>query len=65
MRNVSDVYSDNMRPKRRKKPMAEDEAAFEDKTPTVVEIPNALVRAVRELLSKHAGYLWMPVNRFA
>lgn len=45
--------------------MAEDEAAFEDKTPTVVEIPNALVRAVRELLSKHAGYLWMPVNRFA
>ncbi len=37
--------------------MAEDEAAFEDTTQTVMEIPNALVPAVRKLLSKHAGII--------
>ncbi len=35
--------------------VAEDEATFEDKTQTVMEIPNELVPAVRELLSKHVG----------
>ena len=33
--------------------VAEDEAAFEDTTQTVMEIPNELVPAVRDLLSKH------------
>ena len=35
--------------------VAEDEASFENKTQTVMEIPNKLVPAVRELLSKHLG----------
>jgi hypothetical protein len=35
--------------------VAEDEDAFEDKTQTVMKIPNELVPAVRELLSKHIG----------
>lgn len=35
--------------------VAEDEAAFEDKAHTVMEIPNELVPSVRELLSKRAG----------
>ena len=35
--------------------VAEDEAVFEDETQTVMEIPNELVPAVRELLSKHVG----------
>lgn len=34
--------------------IAEDEAAFEDKTHTVMLIPNELVPAVRELLSQHS-----------
>ena len=34
--------------------VAEDEAAFEDPTQTVMEIPNELVPSVRALLSKHA-----------
>ena len=34
--------------------VAEDEAAFEDTTQTVMEIPNELVPSVRALLSKHA-----------
>ncbi len=33
--------------------VAEDEAAFEDQTQTLMEIPNELVPAVRELLGKH------------
>ena len=32
--------------------VAEDEAATEDKTQTVMEIPNDLVPAVRELIAK-------------
>lgn len=32
--------------------VAEDEAAAEDKTQTVMEIPNELVPAVRELIAK-------------
>jgi hypothetical protein len=32
--------------------VAEDEAAMEDKTQTVMEIPNDLVPAVRELIAK-------------
>ncbi len=32
--------------------VAEDEAAFEDETQTVMEIPNELVPAVRELIAK-------------
>ena len=33
--------------------VAEDEAAFEDPTQTVMEIPNELVSMVRELVAKH------------
>ncbi len=35
--------------------VAEDGDAFEDKTQTVMVIPNELVPAVRALLSKHAA----------
>lgn len=31
----------------------EDEAAFEDRTQTVMEIPTELVPAVRELIARH------------
>jgi hypothetical protein len=34
--------------------VAEDEAAFEDRTQTVMEIPTELVPAVRELLARHS-----------
>ena len=33
--------------------VAEDEAAFEDPTQTVMEVPTALVSAIRELIAKH------------
>ena len=33
--------------------VAEDEAAFEDPTQTVMEVPWALVPAIRELIAKH------------
>lgn len=33
--------------------VAEDEAAFEDPTHTVMEVPNELVPAVRELIAQH------------
>ena len=33
--------------------VAEDEAAFEDRTQTVMEVPTVLVPAIRELLAKH------------
>ena len=33
--------------------VAEDEVAFEDRTQTVMEIPNELVPVVRELIAKH------------
>ena len=33
--------------------VAEDEAAFEEATQTVMEVPHALVPAIRELLAKH------------
>jgi hypothetical protein len=33
--------------------VAEDEAAFDDPTQTVIEIPRELVPAVRELIAKH------------
>jgi len=33
--------------------VAEDEAAFEDRTQTVMEIPNELVPVVSELIAKH------------
>lgn len=35
--------------------VAEDEAAFEDSTQTVMQIPNELVSSVRALLSERAG----------
>ena len=35
--------------------VAEDEAAYEDRTQTVMEIPVELVGAVRELIAKHKG----------
>jgi len=33
--------------------VAEDETAFEDRTGTMMEVPRALVPAIRELLAKH------------
>lgn len=33
--------------------VAEDEATFDDPSQTVMEIPNELVPAVRELIAKH------------
>jgi hypothetical protein len=33
--------------------VAEDEAAFEDPTQTIMEVPIALVPAVRELIASH------------
>lgn len=35
--------------------VAEDEAAFEDSTQTVMKIPSKLVPAVRALLAEHVG----------
>lgn len=34
--------------------VAEDEAAYEDRKQTTMEIPTELVPAVRELIAKHA-----------
>jgi hypothetical protein len=33
--------------------VAEDEAAFEDSTQTVIEVPNELLPAIREFIAKH------------
>jgi hypothetical protein len=33
--------------------VAEDEVAFEDPTQTMMEVPTALVPAIRELIAKH------------
>ena len=33
--------------------VAEDEAAFEDSTQTMMQVPHALVPAIRELIAKH------------
>lgn len=33
--------------------VAEDEAAFEEATQTVMEVPHELVPAIRELMAKH------------
>jgi hypothetical protein len=33
----------------------EDDAAFESRTETVMQVPNELVPAVRELIAKHRG----------
>lgn len=33
--------------------VAEDEAAFEEQTQALVEVPNELVPAVRELIARH------------
>ncbi len=35
--------------------VAEEEAAFENQTQTLMEIPNELVPSVRELLAKRTG----------
>jgi len=35
--------------------IAEDEAAYEDTSVTLMEIPNELVSRVRELIAKHPG----------
>ena len=35
--------------------VAEDEAAWEDKSRTFIEVPNDLVPAVRELIAKEHG----------
>jgi hypothetical protein len=36
-----------------KEAVAEDEAAYEDSTQTIMEVPRELVPAVRELIAKH------------
>lgn len=33
--------------------VAEDEAAFEDSTRTVIEVPKELLPAIRELIARH------------
>lgn len=33
--------------------VAEDEAAFEDSTQTVIEVPKELLPAIRDLIAKH------------
>lgn len=33
--------------------VVEDEATFEDQTQTIMEVPNELVPAIRELIAKH------------
>jgi len=33
--------------------VAEDEAAFEDSTQTIIEVPKELLPAIRELIAKH------------
>ncbi len=33
--------------------IAEDESSFEDQTQTVMEVPNDLVPAIREMIAKH------------
>ena len=33
--------------------LAEDEAAYEDRTQTIIEIPVQLVSTIRELIAKH------------
>jgi len=38
---------------REEEAVAEDEAAFEDPTQTVIEVPREIVPAVRELIAKH------------
>jgi hypothetical protein len=35
--------------------LAEDEAAFEARDQTVMEVPTELVPAIRELIAKHRG----------
>ena len=35
--------------------VAEDEAAFENQTHSVMEVPVELVPTIRELIAKHAG----------
>jgi len=35
--------------------VAEDEAAFESSDQTFIEVPNALIPAVRELIARHRG----------
>ena len=35
--------------------VAEDEAAYEENSQTIMEIPNELVPSVRELIAKHAA----------
>ncbi|MBM2826924.1 MAG: hypothetical protein HW403_988 [Dehalococcoidia bacterium] len=37
---------------------AEDEAAYEDTTQTLMEVPNELVPAIRELIAKHQAGTW-------
>ena len=35
--------------------IAEDEAAFDEESQTVMEVPSKLVSTVRELIAKHSG----------
>ena len=42
-----------MKRKATKKAVAEDEAAFESTTHTVIEVPVDLVPEIRELIAKH------------
>jgi 16S rRNA C1402 N4-methylase RsmH len=49
LRKVIAHYSEQTEDER----VAEDESAFENRTQTIMEVPNELVPAVRELIAKH------------
>jgi hypothetical protein len=49
VRRVLDLYERQTE----EEAVAEDEAAFEDSTQAVVEVPRELVPAIRELIAKH------------
>ena len=49
VRRVLDHYEDQSEDQA----VAEDEAAYEDRTQSLVEVPIELVPAVRELIAKH------------
>jgi hypothetical protein len=53
MRSVCASCSPTMNIRARKRPLPEAEAAFEHRCTTMVEVPNELLPAVRELLGEH------------
>jgi len=45
--------SDIMKNKHKEEALAKDEAAYDDRTETTIDVPVELVPAVRELIAKH------------